>query len=40
MRTLEALKDTLTALADRCPGCGPLTECPIIDALEARGVLA
>ena len=40
MRTLEALKDTLTALADRCPGCGPLSECPILDALEAKGVFA
>jgi MerR family mercuric resistance operon transcriptional regulator len=37
MRTLEVMKNTLTALADRCPGCGPLSECPILDALEARG---
>jgi MerR family mercuric resistance operon transcriptional regulator len=40
VRTLEAMKDTLTALADRCPGCDPLSECPLLDALEARGVLA
>jgi len=40
IRTLEAMKDALTALADRCPGCGPLSECPILDALEAKGVFA
>lgn len=39
MRTLQAMKDVLTTLADRCPGCGPLSECPILDALEAKGVL-
>jgi MerR family copper efflux transcriptional regulator len=39
MHTLQAMKDALTTLADRCPGCGPLSECPILDALEARGVL-
>lgn len=39
VRTLQAMKDALTTLADQCPGCGPLSECPILDALEARGVL-
>lgn len=39
MRTLQTMKDALTTLADRCPGCGPLSECPILDALEAKGVL-
>jgi Hg(II)-responsive transcriptional regulator len=39
IRTLEVMKDALTQLADRCPGCGPLSECPILDALESKGVL-
>lgn len=30
---LESLRTTLTALADECPGEGPLSECPIIDYL-------
>jgi DNA-binding transcriptional MerR regulator len=39
IRTLQVMKDALTELADRCPGCGPLSECPILDALDAKGVL-
>jgi Hg(II)-responsive transcriptional regulator len=39
IRRLRAIKDALTTLAERCPGCGPLSECPILDALEAKGVL-
>jgi len=40
IRTLRAMKDALNALAESCPGCGPLSECPILDALDAKGVLA
>ncbi len=40
IHTLQAMKDALAALADRCPGCGPISKCPIIDALEAKGVFA
>jgi MerR family mercuric resistance operon transcriptional regulator len=39
IRTLQAMKDVLNALAESCPGCGPLSECPILDALDARGAL-
>lgn len=39
IRTLEAMKEALNALAEACPGCGPLSECPILDALDAKGVL-
>jgi MerR family mercuric resistance operon transcriptional regulator len=39
IRTLRAMKDALNALAESCPGCGPLSECPILDALDAKGVL-
>jgi len=34
IRTLEAMKRTLTKLNDRCPGCGPVSECPILDSFE------
>jgi MerR family mercuric resistance operon transcriptional regulator len=40
IRTLRAMKDALNRLAEKCPGCGPLSECPILDALDAKGVLA
>jgi len=39
IRTLEGMKDALNALAERCPGCGPLSDCPILDALDAKGVV-
>lgn len=34
---LEAMKHALAGLADRCPGCGPLSDCPILDALDEPG---
>jgi MerR family mercuric resistance operon transcriptional regulator len=40
IRRLRAMKNALKALAESCPGCGPLSECPILDALEAKGGLA
>jgi MerR family copper efflux transcriptional regulator len=40
IRALRAMKDALNRLAERCPGCGPLSDCPILDALDAKGVLA
>ncbi len=39
IRTLRAMKSALHRLAEKCPGCGPLSDCPILDALEAEGVL-
>jgi MerR family mercuric resistance operon transcriptional regulator len=39
IHTLQAMRDALNALAESCPGCGPLSECPILDALDARGAL-
>src|SRR6266850_4703724 len=32
IRSLQAMKRALTVLAEACPGCGPLSECPILDA--------
>jgi MerR family mercuric resistance operon transcriptional regulator len=40
IETLKAMKVALSSMVDRCPGCGPLSECPIVDALEDKGVLA
>jgi MerR family mercuric resistance operon transcriptional regulator len=34
LRTLEAMKKTLRQLAERCEGCGPLSECPILESLD------
>ena len=40
IRRLRAMKNALKALAESCPGCGPLSDCPILEALEAKGALA
>ena len=40
IRRLRAMKSVLNALAESCPGCGPLSDCPILDALQVKGVLA
>jgi len=34
IRTLQAMKKTLRQLTDRCEGCGPLAECPILESLD------
>ena len=39
IRTLRTMKNALNGLAERCPGCGPLSDCPILDALDAKGML-
>ena len=39
IQSLRAMKHALTALAESCPGRGPLSECPILDALDAKEVL-
>lgn len=37
IRTLKAMKRVLSGLAAACPGCGPLSECPILESLEPEG---
>lgn len=37
MRTLEQMRRVLTSLAEACPGCGPLSECPILESIEDKG---
>ena len=34
IRTLETMKQTLVGLQDRCPGCCPASECPILEGFE------
>lgn len=34
IRTLEAMRKTLRKMTDRCDGCGPLSECPILESLD------
>lgn len=34
MRDLEQMKHALTSLVATCSGCGPTSECPILEAME------
>lgn len=34
IRSLQAMKETLRQLTERCDGCGPLAECPILESLD------
>lgn len=34
IRTLYAIKEALRSLTDRCDGCGPIAECPILESLD------
>lgn len=34
IRTLESIKSTLRRLTKQCPGCSPLSECPILESLD------
>ena len=34
IRTLQAMKNALRQLTERCEGCGPLSECPILESLD------
>lgn len=36
IRTLQSMKRVLKQLADRCPGCGPPSECPILESFDAK----
>ena len=35
MRRLRAMKKSLRHLAEACSGCGPVSECPILDNLDS-----
>jgi MerR family copper efflux transcriptional regulator len=34
IQSLQAMKKTLRQLTERCEGCGPLAECPILESLD------
>ena len=34
IRTLTSMKNTLRNLTGRCDGCGPLSDCPILESLD------
>src|SRR5262245_6256882 len=37
LRTLQRMKEILVRLTTACDGCGPVSACPILEALEAPG---
>lgn len=39
IRSLEAMRRVLTKLADECSGQGPLSACPVLDALNENGAV-
>ena len=39
MRTLKAMKAVLNRLTERCSGCGPASECPILESIDSEEVL-
>jgi len=36
---LKAKRTALNRLKDRCSGCGPVSECPILESLDSEEVL-
>ena len=36
VRTLRAMRKALSKLMSECTASGPVTECPILDALDAK----
>jgi MerR family mercuric resistance operon transcriptional regulator len=39
MRTLKAMKTVLNRLTERCSGCGPASECPILESIDSEELL-
>ncbi len=37
IKTLQSMKQVLNKLAEACPGCGPSSECPILESIHAAG---
>ncbi len=36
IQTLQAMRETLRKITARCDGCGPLSECPILESLDEQ----
>lgn len=39
IQTLHRMKAVLSELVERCPGCGPTSECPILSSIDSGEVL-
>jgi MerR family copper efflux transcriptional regulator len=39
IRTLSAMKQILQRLTEECPGCGPASECTILENIDSTEVL-
>src|SRR5260370_3287037 len=39
IRTLKAMKKALSGLTSQCSGCGPASDCPILESIESEEVL-
>jgi len=39
IRTLKAMETVLSRLMDRCSGCGPVSDCPILESIDSEKVL-
>lgn len=39
IRTLKNMKRALRDLTERCSGCGPSSECPILESIDSEEVL-
>ncbi len=39
MRTLQRMKEALRHITERCSGCGPSKECPILESIDSEEVL-
>ena len=39
IRTLHRMKKVLSRLTERCPGCGPTSDCPILESIDSGEVL-
>lgn len=37
---LQSMRQVLSKLAEACPGCGPSSECPILESIDADGAHA
>ncbi len=38
IKSLESMEKTLRKLTKSCDGCGPITECPILESLDKGGI--
>lgn len=39
IQTLHRMKEALSRITERCSGCGPTSECPILESIYPDGVL-